>query len=196
MPAMPVRLKPGPRRLAAALMLAGFSNSVTYPDITDGDGKTWGKPGALLIALAISGGESSGNAWIYNQNKDGSTDYGLMEVNSTYNPGQFKGYPSVTALNWANYADNAKMAYSVYSAAVTERKAANGPVNDDWKPWNAFADGGFKAERWQGKSWLDWAQYGITDLAAAQAAAPAQPLTYFASIDLDPLVFDQHPLIW
>jgi hypothetical protein len=79
------------------------------------------------------------------------------------------------------------MAYNLYSKAVTARKAANGPMTDDWKPWHAFSNGGYKAERFAKKSWLSWGQFGIQGMNAE--LAQGLTLNTIAGIDLDPLVY-------
>jgi hypothetical protein len=195
MPAMPVILKPGPQRIAAAMLLAGFSETVTYPDVTDACGKVWKAPNAVLIATSIAGGESSGNAWVYRDNTDGTTDFGLMEINQHYNTELYpptEKYPSHTDFNWAIHTDNAKMAYAVYQKAIVVRKSVSGPVTDDWKPWHAYA--GITRERYNNLSWMSWAQYGIDGVHTLLKAGST--LDMIASIDLDPLVYGQKPLLW
>src|ERR1017187_9558655 len=124
---LPVILRPGPVRIAAALALAGFSQTITYPTVTDACGKVWTNPSALLIALGVVGGESSGHALAYRINHAGtpqeSTDYGLLEINDHYSPENFGPVKSPVQNVWSNYVQNCLMAYSLYSRAVTERKA-------------------------------------------------------------------------
>lgn len=176
MPFPPVKLKPGPKVLAAALKLAGFSETSYYPAVTDACGVHWAKPSGLQIALAIIGGESSGHAWCWNDNKDGSTDYGVLEINDKSHPQWFGAQKSPTQLSVWNYAQNAQMAYAIHAAD-----------NFGWSAWNAYTGGGYKALRYAGKSWMDWAQYGINQMLAAVAAG--ETLAKVASTDNDPLEY-------
>lgn len=193
MPFRPVIMKPGPKRIAAACAMAGFSTTITYPDVTDGCGKVWHNPSALLLAVALGGGESSGNAWAYNINfpgtKQESEDFGMWEINNVYNSQWFGPITTPMQANWAIYYDNADMFYSCWQWARKERILAKGPAFDDWKPWHAFSGGGYKSERYQGKSWLDWAQFGIDQMNADLNNGLGLTLDYIASIDLDPLVY-------
>jgi len=192
MPFRPVIMKPGPKRIAAACALAGFQQKIIYPPITDGCGKVWDKPSALLIAVACAAGESSGNAWAYRINfpdtPQQSTDFGMFEINNKYNSEWFGPIKTPMQANWAIYYDCADMAYQVWQWAVKDRKKANGPPMDDWKPWHAVSGGGFSRERYGGKSWLDWAEFGIEQMNAARSVGAT--LDQIASIDMDPLVYD------
>lgn len=191
MPFRPVILKPGPKVIAAMAMQAGWTQAVTYPDVVDGCGVTWKAPSALLLSIAVCAGESSGNAWAYNVNYPGSaqqsTDFGMWEINNMYNQEWFGPIGTPLQLNWAIPSDNAQMAYEMWSAARAARIKANGPESDDWQPWHAYSGGGYKAERYQGKSWLDWAQFGITQVEAALKVGAT--LDYLSSVDNDPLVY-------
>jgi hypothetical protein len=191
MPFRPVILKPGPMRIAAAAALAGFSPTITYPDVTDGCGKVWTNPSALLIAVALAAGESSGNAWSYRVNfpnsAQQSTDFGMWEVNNIYNAEYFSAIESYSQLNWAIFYDSADMAYAIWQAARKERIIAKGEPGADWLPWHAYSGGGYCSARFGGKSWLDWAQYGIDQMNVQLKAR--QTLDQIASIDLDPLVY-------
>ena len=176
MPFPAVKLKPGPKVLAAALALADFNPNPTRPSVTDACGVVWAKPSSLQIMLAVIGGESSGHAWCWHVNTDGSTDYGMSEINDTAHPQYFGKVTSPTQLNWANYAQNAVMAYAIYQAA-----------GYTWAPWNAYSGGGYLAERYAGKSWMHWAQYGIDQMNAALKAGAT--LAQIASVDNDVLEY-------
>lgn len=192
MPFRPVILKPGPKVIAACAQLAGFSPSIVYPDVVDGCGVTWKAPSALLLAVAVCAGESSGNAWAYNINFPGSaqqsTDFGPWEINNMYNQEWFGPIGSPLQVNWAIPSDNALMAYQMWSDARVKRLAVpNADPGLDWLPWHAYSGGGYKRERYQGKSWLDWAQHGITQVEAGIKAGAT--LDYLCSVDNDPLVY-------
>ena len=193
MPTESVVLRPGPMRIAAVAALAGFSEAVTYPTVTDGCGKVWKAPSALLIAVAIAGGESSGHAWVFRVDSDRSTDFGLWEINNADRPDFFGPVLNPLALNWAMIQDNAVMAYKIYQEAIRIRTVDKLPLTADWQPWHAYSGGGYKAARYGGRSWLEWANSGITqmhaDLPGVAGATTAIKLAKLASIDNDPLAY-------
>jgi hypothetical protein len=180
----PLVVRPGPKRLAAALALAGFSASKELPAVTDACGVHWPHPSELQIALALCGGESSGSASAYHTNTDGSTDYGLLEINDKAHPSYFRQASGPVGWLWTDWLNNAQAAYGVYVAAGRQ-----------FTPWMAYTGGGFKAERYQGRSWLDWASYGIGQMLPAVAALTKQgktetsALATVASVDDDALTY-------
>jgi hypothetical protein len=179
-------------RLSAACAMAGFSKTITYPDVVDGCGVTWKNPSALLLAVAVAGGESSGNAWAYNINYPGtaqqSTDFGCWEINNMYDQQYFGPIATPLQFNWAIYYDNADMAYAVWQSARKTRILNKQPDVNDWLPWHAYSGGGYKAERYEGKSWLAWADFGVTQMESA-LKVPGATLDVIASVDNDPLVY-------
>jgi Lysozyme like domain len=182
MPFPSVTLKPGPGIIAAALYIAGFSDLVIMPPVTDACGKAWPAPSQLQTMIAIAGGEGSGHAWCWNINTNGSTDYGMWEINNAAHPQWFGPVTDPAQYNWANYAQNAEMAFAVFVAA-----------QKTFKPWNAFNNGGYLADRYNGVSWMSWAKHGIDLFWAEFNALSETDLSSFekfaqiASIDLDPL---------
>jgi hypothetical protein len=178
-------------RIAAALKLAGFDRKVLYPSVTDACGKLWPDPCELLIATALAGGESSGNAWAFRVNYPGSaqqsTDFGCWEINNMYNQQWFGPIGGPEQLNWAILYDNADMAYQVWHGTMLERVKQGGLPSADWAPWHAYSGGGYLEERWLGKSWMHWAQWGIDQMNGLEKRGLA--LDYVASVDLDPLVY-------
>lgn len=81
----------GPRRIAAALLLAGF------PDDDE----------ILATMVGIHGGETSGNVWaVGGPNKNGSYDYGAFQINVPLGHQLPAG--------WDNYILNARMALPLY----------------------------------------------------------------------------------
>jgi hypothetical protein len=180
----PLIIKPGPVRLSAALALAGFSPTRTFPAVTDACEVTWPHPSELQIALALCGGESSGCSSAFHVNTDGSTDYGLLEINNSAHPSYFRETLTPGSWVWLDYLDNAEAAYEIYVSAGRE-----------FSPWRAYTGGGYKAERYAGRSWLDWASWGCGQMTAAVAAltkggkTQAAALAEVASIDLDPLIY-------
>jgi hypothetical protein len=177
-------IKPGPKRLCAALRLAGFSPAVILPPITDACGVRWDKPSELQVAGAVAGGESSDSAGAFHVNADGSTDFGEMEINDKAHSGMFTPQTIPDGFNWLDWIDNARAAFQVYVDA--QRK---------FTPWRAYTGGGYASERWQGRSWLDWSSFGISQMTPAVAAlvrqgkTQAAALASVASIDLDPLIY-------
>lgn len=178
-------IKPGPVRMAAALKLAGFSETVILPAVTDACGVTW-RPSELQVALALCGGESSDDATAYHVNTDGSTDFGELEINDKAHATAFTPQTDPAGWMWMDWIDNAAEAFQIYVAAGRK-----------WTPWNAYTGGGYKADRYEDHSWLDWAAFGITQMQASLAAlvkagkTEQAALAYIASIDLDPLVYWQ-----
>jgi hypothetical protein len=184
-----ISLHPGPKALTAAAMMAGFSPSKTFPAVTDACGVLWHEPTELQIAVALTGGEASGNAWCYHINSDAgkSVDFGIMEINGEAHKEYFGGYSAMAPLawNWMNYLDNMRAAHDIY-------------LKDGWKPWNAYTGGGYLALRYDSPvhgshSWMTWAQHGIAQAQAAVKAyqllgkLPAAALALVASVNCDPL---------
>lgn len=80
---------------------------------------------AIPTVVAISQAESSGNASATHSNNNGSTDYGLMQINSVHSD-LLKGK------NWADPQQNLNMAYQVY-------KDAGG----SFSPWSTYNSGAY-----------------------------------------------------
>lgn len=179
----PLVIRPGPKRLASALRLAGFSESVTLPAVTDKCGITW-HPSELQVILALVGGESSGNVACYHVNKDGSTDFGALQINDRAHPSWFGPQTVPTGWLWLDYIDNARAAFDVYVRAGRR-----------FTPWVAYSGGGWLAERYQGRSWLDWSAFGVSEALkaigayVAQGKSPADAMAIVASIADDPLIY-------
>lgn len=94
-------------QMASALSNAGFTNQ----DIAIG----------VAIGLAESGGDPSAT----NHNTNGSTDFGVWQINSVHADILAQG-------NWADVNDNAKMAHAVWQSA-----------GGSWKPWATFTQGSY-----------------------------------------------------
>ena len=180
----PLVIKPGPKRLASALRLAGFSANVKLPAVTDRCGTTWQHPSELQVILALAGGESSGNAAAYHVNPDGSADSGALQINDRAHASYFGPQTAPTGWLWIDWIDNAKAARDVYVAA-----------GHRFTPWVAYGGGGYLSERYKGRSWMDWSAFGVAQMAAALAAYTAQgkaegdALALIASVADDPLVY-------
>jgi hypothetical protein len=152
---------PGPKRLAAAAKLAGFADDV------------------LEIAVAISGQETSGNTWVVGgPNKNGTYDFGAWQINEVHKKAHPEWFAATTAgINWANHADNARMAFAVYTEAGRK-----------FTPWVSYTTGRYKDRtgpyaRAKNQSWLDWAAQGVADMKAD--LAKGRTLEQIASIYLE-----------
>jgi hypothetical protein len=74
----------------------------------------------VAMAVAIALAESGGNTGATNFNTNGSTDYGLWQINTVH--------PDLLASgDWQNPDDNARMAHSVFATA-----------GSSWTPWSTF----------------------------------------------------------
>jgi len=80
----------------------------------------------VVTAVAVALAESSGRTDATNHNSDGSTDYGLWQINSVHADLLKSG-------NWQTPLDNAKMAKSVHDNAGS------------WQPWSTFNSGAWLA---------------------------------------------------
>jgi hypothetical protein len=152
---------PGPKRLAAAAKLAGFADDV------------------LEIAVAISGQETSGNTWVVGgPNKNGTYDFGAWQINEVHKKAHPEWFAATTAgINWANHADNARMAFAVYTEAGRK-----------FTPWVSYTTGRYKDRtgpyaRAKNQSWLEWAAQGVADMKAD--LAKGRTLEQIASIYLE-----------
>lgn len=81
---------------------------------------------AVPTGVAVAMAESGGNPTATNRNSNGSTDYGLFQINSIHANILKSG-------TWSNPVDNARMALQVY------REAGN-----KWSPWVAFKSGSYR----------------------------------------------------
>lgn len=81
--------------------------------------------GSLATAVAVALAESSGDPGATNQNTNGSTDYGLWQINSVHGPLLKQG-------DWRNPTDNAKMAFRVSAGGTT------------WTPWTTYKSGAYR----------------------------------------------------
>jgi Lysozyme like domain len=97
-----------PRQVAASAYAGGFRGSELAP--------------AVAIALA----ESSGDPHATNHNSNGSTDYGLWQINSIHSQILASG-------RWDDPASNGKMAFKVYSDAGKK-----------FTPWVTYNTGAYR----------------------------------------------------
>lgn len=80
----------------------------------------------LDTAIAVALAESGGNTDAVNKNKNGSTDYGLFQINSVHADLLAKG-------DWRNAADNVEMARVVWADA-----------GHSFSPWTTYTTGTYK----------------------------------------------------
>lgn len=81
----------------------------------------------LVIAVAVARAESDWHPRWTNANNNGSTDFGLFQINSIHSALLAKG-------DWRDPTDNARMAYQVWTAA-----------GQRWGPWVTFWRGTYRA---------------------------------------------------
>lgn len=77
------------------------------------------------VAVAVALAESGGNPTATNHNSNGSTDYGLFQINSVH-------ADLLSKHNWQDPTDNARMALAI---------SAHG---NNWTPWVAFTTGRYR----------------------------------------------------
>lgn len=92
------------KEIAAAVIGAGFTGS------------------DAITAVAVALAESGGNPTATNKNSNGSTDFGLFQINSVH-----RGI--LSSGNWQNPRDNARMAKQVFDQSK------------GWTPWVAWKQG-------------------------------------------------------
>lgn len=105
----------------------------------------------LVIAVAVSAAESARTSDLTNLNTNGSTDYGLFQINSIHQAILAHGH-------WDNPNDNAVMAYQIFTEA-----------GSNWSPWVTFNTGSYR-------QFMDEAQAavgGIGDLAQSLGCSAA-----------------------
>lgn len=81
----------------------------------------------VVKAVAIALAESGGNPSATNHNTNGSTDYGLWQINSVHASILRSG-------SWSNPTDNARMAYQVFTDA-----------GNSFTPWTTYTSGRYVA---------------------------------------------------
>lgn len=85
---------------------------------------------ALVTAIAVALAESGGNTLASHRNTNGSTDYGLWQINTVHR----NAFPElVPGGAWSDPATNAKMAWSISSHGR------------NWSPWVTYTNGRHRA---------------------------------------------------
>jgi hypothetical protein len=80
--------------------------------------------GNIAIATAIALAESGGETTATNHNSNGSTDYGLWQINSVHSD-------VLSGHDWADPAQNAGMMFAVSSGG------------QNWNPWSVYKSGAY-----------------------------------------------------
>ena len=94
----------------------------------------WTDNQQIRTGIAVAMAESGGNPDATNHNTNGSTDYGLWQINSVH-------ASLLAGKDWRDPVANTQMAYQVW-------KAAGG----SWTPWSTYNSGAYKAHLDQGKA--------------------------------------------
>lgn len=103
-------MKLTPQQIAGAAQAAGFP------------------PDQIVTATAVALAESGGETTATNRNSNGSTDYGLWQINTVHGALLNQG-------DKFNPLDNAKMALTVYARA-----------GNQWTPWSVYKSGTYRAQ--------------------------------------------------
>ena len=105
-----------------------------------------------MTAVAVAGAESGYVPTATHVNGDGSTDYGLWQINSVHAALLASG-------DWRNPLDNARMAYQVWLTAPGGGR--------NWSPWTTYRTGAYQ-------QYMPTAQQAVQQLGAGVAGcAPA-----------------------
>lgn len=96
--------------------IAGYASAAGFP------------PDQIATATAVALAESGGETTATNRNSNGSTDYGLWQINTIHGQLLNQG-------DKFNPLDNAKMALTVYARA-----------GNKWTPWTVYKSGTYRAQ--------------------------------------------------
>lgn len=96
--------------------IAGYATAAGFP------------PDQIATATAVALAESGGETTATNRNSNGSTDYGLWQINTVHGALLNQG-------DKFNPLDNAKMALTVYARA-----------GNKWTPWTVYKSGTYRAQ--------------------------------------------------
>lgn len=96
--------------------IAGYAQAAGFP------------PDQIVTATAVALAESGGETTATNRNSNGSTDYGLWQINTVHGALLNQG-------DKFNPLDNAKMALTVYARA-----------GNQWTPWSVYKSGIYRAQ--------------------------------------------------
>lgn len=121
----------------------------------------------IVIATAIALAESSGDTDVTHVNSDGSTDYGVWQINSVH-------ADLLAGHNWRDPADNAAMMFSI----------SNGGTN--WKPWSTYKSGAYLKHMAEASATPDTSVTGGDITTVSNTDNPFSALQQFAQAISDP----------
>lgn len=101
---------------ASAQQIAGYAKAAGFP------------PNEIATATAVALAESGGETTATNKNTNGSTDYGLWQINTIHGQLLNQG-------DKFNPLDNAKMALTVFARA-----------GNKWTPWTVYKSGAYRGQ--------------------------------------------------
>lgn len=178
---MTIRFYPGPKALAAAASLAGFSHEGTMGNLTDCTGKTYHNVSPLCVSLAVCQSESAGMAFATHKDSPQQTDLGAWQISSANK--MFSDDP-ITGPHWWDFADSAAAAFKLYTEA-----------GNSFKPWSSYnvtdkLTGVPRYLAWRDQtvkqSRLAWAHGAVAALDAAIKGGAA--LQQLVTINLEPVM--------
>lgn len=128
---------------------------------------------SLTLAVAVALAESGGRTDATHRNSNGSTDYGLWQINSVHGD-------LIRSGSWSNPADNARMAHSVYAAA-----------GGSFRPWATYTSGRYlafvgRASAASGNPAPPSAQGSATGVGFPNPLSPLVGISQFANLIANP----------
>lgn len=97
----------------------------------------WSSAGQITIGVAVAYAESGGRTDATNQNRNGSRDLGLWQINDG-------AHPWIKSQNWQDPGVNTAAAFRVWREA-----------GGSWRPWVAYTSGSYRQYLLQGKQGAD-----------------------------------------
>lgn len=107
-------------------MATATATKLSASDIANAMRKAGWPETAIPVGVAVALAESGGNPTAVNRNNNGSTDYGLFQINTVHGSLLQQG-------DWSNPVDNSRMALTVWKNAGSK-----------WTPWVAYNSGSYK----------------------------------------------------
>lgn len=135
----------------------------------------------LATAVAVALAESGGNTTATNANLNGTTDYGLFQINEIH-AAILKGG------DWRNASDNARMAKAVYDNRASWD-------NTGWGAWSVFNSGRYLLYKERGNAAVRGIPTGSTDNRPSNSGLVGQ-LGLPVSNPLQPLLDLANPGYW
>jgi len=134
-----------------------------------------GKDTVTAVAVALA--ESRGDTQVTHHNLDGSTDYGLWQVNSVH------GYPTSQLLDPSG---NARAAHEVWQRA-----------NGSWTPWSAYKSGAYLLYLPQANAVASKASpSATTDIPIEEPSNPLTSVAHSLTVLIDGAKWVSNPHNW